>query len=491
MKLKSPLLFTVVILTASMFLFWTCGSEDKKETESNSEDAVDVVTPPTPVAKNWQAHYDSVMWAEFIKVVAPKGTGGTINDIPENSSDYISVFETWKNSYFLFEGKNPPTAWDTLTTLSALPPECLDVNPAKVRMKNFNGQDYFQVTDEFVQSGIGTPIAPLVDAQGKYVRTEVLYNKIMYNYFFENEIYNPEGMVKFARDGNKDHFDFPYGSVMLKLTWKELDENDTADDFFQAQVYNIFIDQTGLNAAGEADSVVYCDSVVTMGLVGMHVSIKTQDQPEWIWSTFEHIDNAPNAKPRASIEDKKYNFFNYALINKPALDNKAPMYPEGYKYFTPVVPDQTPTQVTREEEIPQVTQDLNATMHGLLSNTVWANYELIGTQYQPMPGSDEIAVGTHETDTSGFYPTLLANATLETYEQLDESCGGCHFLTENQYPLTIYTPIDTIELKSDYSWSINKGNGTNLSSKQRYDSLLDPTVVSTLSKHPIMPYRKK
>ena len=30
-----------------------------------------------------------------------------------------------------------------------------------------------------------------------------------------------------------------------------------------------------------------------MGLVGLHIAHKTQHQPNWIWSTFEHVANAP------------------------------------------------------------------------------------------------------------------------------------------------------------------------------------------------------
>ena len=30
---------------------------------------------------------------------------------------------------------------------------------------------------------------------------------------------------------------------------------------------------------------------VTVGLVGFHIAQKTETSPQWIWSTFEHVDN--------------------------------------------------------------------------------------------------------------------------------------------------------------------------------------------------------
>ena len=33
---------------------------------------------------------------------------------------------------------------------------------------------------------------------------------------------------------------------------------------------------------------------VTLGLVGLHLVINTQLHPEFVWATFEHVNNAPN-----------------------------------------------------------------------------------------------------------------------------------------------------------------------------------------------------
>src|SRR6202034_160551 len=34
-------------------------------------------------------------------------------------------------------------------------------------------------------------------------------------------------------------------------------------------------------------------STLTVGLVGLHIVQKTKTRPQWIWSTFEQVDNVP------------------------------------------------------------------------------------------------------------------------------------------------------------------------------------------------------
>ena len=34
-----------------------------------------------------------------------------------------------------------------------------------------------------------------------------------------------------------------------------------------------------------------------MGLVGLHIAHKTQHAPQWIWSTFEQVDNYKGPDP--------------------------------------------------------------------------------------------------------------------------------------------------------------------------------------------------
>ena len=48
--------------------------------------------------------------------------------------------------------------------------------------------------------------------------------------------------------------------------------------------------------------------MVLVGLVGLHVVQKTKQLPQWMWATFEHVDNAPDSA-LGPVADIQYNFF--------------------------------------------------------------------------------------------------------------------------------------------------------------------------------------
>jgi hypothetical protein len=46
------------------------------------------------------------------------------------------------------------------------------------------------------------------------------------------------------------------------------------------------------NLGPTKDGVPVPDPIpVPMGLVGMHIAVKTRSSPQWVWATFEHVDN--------------------------------------------------------------------------------------------------------------------------------------------------------------------------------------------------------
>ena len=64
----------------------------------------------------------------------------------------------------------------------------------------------------------------------------------------------------------------------------------------------------------KAGRVVCSKSAVA--LVGLHIAIKTLSRPQWVWSTFEHVDNVPPAgagearEPDAKDAGRPYAYFN-------------------------------------------------------------------------------------------------------------------------------------------------------------------------------------
>jgi len=82
------------------------------------------------------------------------------------------------------------------------------------------------------------------------------------------------------------------------------------------------------------------------------------------------------------------------------------------------------SQITRVIPLTRDVRELNKSFQALLKGTVWANYQLIITQWP----SD----ATNKIDRTGVpAPTYLANTTLETYSQgsiplASSSCMACH-----------------------------------------------------------------
>ena len=49
------------------------------------------------------------------------------------------------------------------------------------------------------------------------------------------------------------------------------------------------------------DPVTNTCKLQKMGLVGLHIVQKTPIRPQWVWSSFEHIDNVPEPGTTPSI----------------------------------------------------------------------------------------------------------------------------------------------------------------------------------------------
>jgi hypothetical protein len=156
----------------------------------------------------------------------------------------------------------------------------------------------------------------------------------------------------------------------------------------------------------------------TVGLVGLHIACKTKSRPQWIWSTFEHVDNVklgrdaqPGTRPTFNDpflpqEGPKVN-----VLGPPVTANKPPRK------------DPEPVQVVRENclnESTKVTNRLYQT-HPLVKNTVWTNYELVATQWPSKPEMGDFG--------KPVPASKVANTTLETQIQSTSSCIFCHGAT--------------------------------------------------------------
>lgn len=151
---------------------------------------------------------------------------------------------------------------------------------------------------------------------------------------------------------------------------------------------------------------------VQVGLVGMHIAHKTQSSPQWIWGTFEQVDNLvgdPLAHPPV-----KSSFYDPGCqICVPNLDPK-------------VTGDvSSSTQVMRAIPIPGEKRDLNAQAEAALAklSSVWQYYQLIDTQWptnpsaKPTPWSAGLPGAINNKPGGDPTPVFLTNITMETYFQ--------------------------------------------------------------------------
>ena len=159
---------------------------------------------------------------------------------------------------------------------------------------------------------------------------------------------------------------------------------------------------------------------VTVGLVGMHIAHKSQSSPQWIWATFEQVDNLvgdtmahPPIKP--SFYDPN------CQICVPNLD------PKSTKDI------KTPIQAVRAIPIPGEKQELNAEAQAVLESlsSVWQYYQLIDTQWptaptaKPTPWSEGLPNAINNKPGGNPTPVFLTNITMETYFQtgVQPACG--------------------------------------------------------------------
>ena len=250
-----------------------------------------------------------------------------------------------------------------------------------------------------------------------------------------NKLTTVAGIDAFYNSHNKD-FELPQsdsttgdpGTIEIKASWRILDtaKGDDTSRFYCRNA-TIYIDSA--HTTNNQKLVVHAK----VGLVGMHIIRKTGKFPQkLIWTTFEHIDNTPDNAQEAQLDmNKRWSFYNAACLNCVPNDTPAfqqgdsqryrwsptPPYAAQYAVYGPSQNNVGPfgTQAVRVYPIYRYTEMMNNAWRAKLKGTVWANYRLIGSQWQ----KGEVRYPPNA-------PANLANTTLETYIQPTASCITCH-----------------------------------------------------------------
>lgn len=352
------------------------------------------------------ADIDAFSWQSFVALNWPADGRGKIGAAGDN----VAVWQFWKqDTDVLVADGQVPIPWKKP---SPIPPFCTEKAPPGTRILTHYTKG--GELGAFLTPGNG----PLIDQNGEYVRFEILVNEAMYDFILANKLYSKAGQAAYDPGGDvafpSGMLNGPPGAVMLKVAWKILGAGDDPKRFHQALAY--VYDPLAMPSC----------TLKHVGLVGLHISHKTASAPQWIWSTFEHVDNAPQA---GGTPQPPYNFNDGDPANSQRgceLSALCNVVPAGA--WNPNSGTKTPVQVARLKDMTPTAVIQNSAYTAALSAvnpaSVFANYRLIGTQFP----SDV----TSASDPAGVpLPPFLANTTMETFLQGDtpnvsSNCAGCH-----------------------------------------------------------------
>lgn len=389
-------------------------------------------------AENNRPFFDQFSWQSFIALcwpVTPGQRGVPLN--PNDPNTFLNmtdstpvVWTSYKNQWDLFGQKTQkPSPWNSWNNAVTLCQSGQIVNhifgSAKSDPLPGEGDESFSV--------------PLIDQNKNYALFEIRYNELQYNFIVNNGLYLNSNLYKYQQS-HGGAVTMPastasaQGSILVKAAWKQL---LPTDDLRRYYVINEIV----------YDPVTGQCSKKRMGLVGLHIAQKVDSFPQWVWSSFEQVDNvpgAPNAKAPYS--------FNNGTANPPTVGGYANK-PDSAG-LNKIKSSRIPVQVTRFNEIPTTpkgssTVNINKIYQAAVGNTWMQYYQLVLTQWPTnAPQFKQYTQnGIYPADCGQPFPVNnCANTTMETYFQRagdaggvgGNSCMSCHYTAPN----------------TDFSWSL-------------------------------------
>lgn len=379
-----------------------------------------------------QGKADTFSWRTFIAINWPANENG----MPDTTKYFgqkanFTVFEHWMPSTNIYVNPGEtPKDWNYGLMDNKYPSNSGAVTSFRIIPK-------FESIDKTSADNL-----PVVDVHGKYTLFEIFYNKQAYDYVTQGKLYSKEGQQEFVKtwpsltkglkvtdkgkpigieetykrayfsvgttvdstivQGDRTYyFTHNTGTVILKTGWKLFAPTDDKSRYFTRKV------------------TIKSGEEIDVGLVAMHIAHKVSEATQWVWSTFEHVDNAPDMADDGSAmiqEGVNYSYFNKEKDNQATynLPTDSSLYFDGTQ--------RKPAQVVRLNKIEESTEKVNNyfqnTIKKFQPNSPWQYYKLVGTQW---PFEFELF-----TPGGDYTPKLLANTVLETFIQNTSSCMDCH-----------------------------------------------------------------
>ena len=402
------------------------------------------VTLQDPQEPN-QTDFDCFSWQSLVGLswaATADANGKPDTSIPfgQTGSRGLVVWQTYKN-------------WDAVFPQNNNPNPCPDGKDNCWNTPLAGGANLYATSKSggFLDGQVqAVPNAWLTDQNGQLTRYEILVNRDEFEFVVKNDLYDGSEQKKYPNNINmpEGKNGGPEGPIELKAAWKILSDNDDPSKYFStiATIQDTKINPENgypqpnggvyMTCKGSANGI--CQRPV--GLVGFHIAHKVKDNPQWVWSTFEHKNNAPIQKKGEQPEVDEGTTYSY--FKKDCGSGK-----ECTKNTNPrdiPIPVTTPNQVTRYIDPHYgvgkiLPKKVNSQWQQLLAGTVWENYELISTQWPTDPQNKVECKALQDIGIKYFEPQgcptppILANITMETYIQGDHvkpeyasSCIGCH-----------------------------------------------------------------
>lgn len=421
------------------------------------------VLPPQPTSANddVQSPFDNYSWQVFVALnwasgappgAARRGLDGELG---------VRVWETW----------------DRVSQLFGPAPGLADCGPTPAGLERFDiGSDTkgspVAENEEYIQAAT---VEPLIDVSGNWTIYERRVNPVEAG--FLKAPYGNASWTLTTRDGQKKLVaeysgspkvffptlspTQPNGAMEIKAAWRILDPAKHAENIRKYYVRRAFLTVPPdlVRDAKGAPGGKIC-ARVDLGLVAIHILQKNPRdaglQPQWIWSTFEHVDNAPLAQtpcdpaipdqcqmgvtdcpPAPDVNKISYSYFDphcpqCSTNQAPKQSAQKPYFawnpkqPFALNYLRPLPKGpRFGSQVSRCWSIYAMTASLNTQWRAELrkAGSVFQNYMLVGSQW------GFITVGRNPMQ--GFLPKYIANTLIETYLQrarvpAERSCMACH-----------------------------------------------------------------
>jgi hypothetical protein len=445
------------------------------DTAITSQDGLNCFAWQVFIGLNWQVDPNNPGHPDTNTTAAQFGTPGTAQ---------TAVWQTYANAKTVMRPDGAkPLPWGSSPEL---PPACRGINAGTgarlmkaSQASRMPGE--FNLTAELAQAFPGDNPNWLADKDGNLVYYEILMGEDEYDYIVDNGLYDADTQASFLKARNNIDLPMGHGDTLggleLKAAW--LAVPDPSDPKWQSY--------KTMQALVYDQSTDTC-TTKTMALVGLHIIHKTASQPQWVWATFEHVDNAPDTSAIGAdgSVNGDYTFYdnNCSELPVPAgckakVVNGTPVTksscaanvsPAYYLDGTDDCPAY-PVRVSRNFPIKDTTDNhvlsLNRAVKQLITqanpDSVYANYMLVNVLWSSAAVNDNEPPGNPPVtplSTSGETPSLntvpVANTMLETYAQ-GFNCLSCHAYAS--VPAAVAEQLDGTTYATDYSFIFGFATG--------------------------------